>query len=164
VGALTLLPRHLEARLVSIPTSAAEPGDNTGFTEGHPIRLQLWKATTGEIIPLEAEIIRGSSSFRKNESLLATLQKYAITATSLGEASATSVYPNPTTGKVTILVSGRATGGMEVSVLNPAGQTVLTRRWQASQGEVDLSGNAPGIYTIRVKHDGGCLTQRITLK
>jgi hypothetical protein len=164
VGALTLLPRHLEARLVSIPASAAEPGDNTGFTEGHPIRLQLWKAATGEITPLEAEIIRGSSSFRKNESLLATLQKYSVTATSLEEMSAMSVYPNPSTGKVTIRVTGRETGVMEVSVLNPAGQTVLTRRWPASQGEVNLSGNTPGIYTIRVKHDGGCLTQRITLK
>lgn len=164
VGALTLLPRHLEARLVSIPASAAEPGDNTGFTEGHPIRLQLWKAATGEITPLEAEIIRGSSSFRKNESLLATLQKYSVTATSLEEMSAMSIYPNPSTGKVTIRVTGRESGVMEVSVLNGAGQTVLTRRLPAPQGEVDLSGNAHGIYTIRVKSEGGCLTQRISLK
>lgn len=164
VGAVTLLPRHLDARLVSIPASAADRGDNPGFTEGNPILLQLWKASTGELLTLEPEIIKGSSSFRKNESLFASLEKYAMTPAILPGQETLRLYPNPTSGKITITTSGGGETRTEVLVMNPAGQKVLDTVLKTNPGEIDLSGNAPGLYYVRVTCGHNSLTEKITLR
>ncbi len=164
VGAVTVLPRHLDARLISIPASAADRGDNRGFTEGRPILLQLWKASTGELLTLEPDIIKGSTSFRKNESLFASLEKYAMTPAILPGQETLRLYPNPTSGKITITTSGGAEARREVLVMNPAGQRVLDTILESNVGEIDLSGNAPGLYYIRVTSGDHSLTEKITLR
>lgn len=164
VGALTLLPRHLEARLISIPASAADRNNNPGFTEGNPIRLQLWKASTNEVMPLEPEIIKGPSSFRKNESLFASLEKYAVTGTPLPGTMAVRIFPNPTSGKMTISLPATLSGDTEVCVMNPAGQRVLLTRMNGIRGEIDLSGQAPGLYSVRVSNEAGTFMEKITLR
>lgn len=164
VGAVTLLPRHFNARLVSIPASAADRGDNQGFTEGNPIHLQLWKASTGALLTLDPEVIKGSTSFRKNESLFASLEKYAITPAILPGQETLRLYPNPTSGKITITTSGGVGTKTEVLVMNPAGQRVLDTILETNPGEIDLSGNAPGLYYIRVTSGHNSLTEKITLR
>lgn len=164
VGALTLLPRHLENRLASIPASAADRDDNPGFTEGNPILIRLWKASTGEVIPLEPEIIKGGSSFRKNESLFASLEKYAATGTPLPGTIGLRIYPNPTSGKLTIALPTTGTGEAEVCVMNPAGQRILLTRIRDIRGEIDLSGQAPGLYSVRVSTPTGTFMEKITLR
>ena len=164
VGALTLLPRHLEARLISIPASAADRNNNPGFTEGNPVLIRLWKASTGEVMPLEPEIIKGSSSFRKNESLFASLEKYAVTGTPLPGTMAVRIFPNPTSGKMTISLPATLSGDTEVCVMNPAGQRVLLTRMNGIRGEIDLSGQAPGLYSVRVSNEAGTFMEKITLR
>ncbi|WP_239691978.1 T9SS type A sorting domain-containing protein [Hymenobacter coccineus] len=52
-------------------------------------------------------------------------------------------------------------GLTEIQVLNALGQTVLRRPGSGASAELDLSGLAPGIYTVRALGTGGVLASSV---
>ncbi|MEQ1733564.1 MAG: T9SS type A sorting domain-containing protein [Bacteroidia bacterium] len=59
----------------------------------------------------------------------------------------TTVYPNPSTGSITL--TSNATTTQTISIINNIGQTVYTGIMSATQ-EVDMGSFASGIYTIQI--------------
>lgn len=164
VGAITLTPGHLGARMASIPASATDHSGTRGFTPGNTVVIKLWKASTGEVKSLEPDVLKGSLTFRRNESLFASLEKYAMTPASHTGNQGVHLYPNPTSGKMLISFGDAANGKTLVSVTNPAGQRLLDTTLESTPGEIDLSGNAPGLYTIRITSKTNTTTQKIILR
>ena len=167
VGAVTLITRHLSARLVSIPVSAADKSGIAGFNDGHPISLKLWKASTGEIVVLEPDILQGSSVFRKNESTFASLAKYGTTGSGRIEkerAEKFTLYPNPTAGKFYLTTTGTTLQGVTLQLLNGAGQLLREELMEERTVEVDLTGCARGVYYLKIKGEDETQVKKIVLQ
>ena len=84
---------------------------------------------------------------------------YSLTGINESEASI-KVYPNPTSGNITI----EAVGMMEVSVYNTLGQCVLQKEVSGELTTVNLQQVSEGLYLLRVKTEEGVISRRITLK
>ena len=76
------------------------------------------------------------------------------------------IYPNPTAGRFVFELAPSVISSVsEISMLNSTGQCVYTRNDNFSDKMIiDLSGNAPGIYNIKVvSADGTFATYKIVL-
>lgn len=73
-----------------------------------------------------------------------------------------TTYPSPTTGLVQIRSEKAAS--MTVEVFNTLGKVVATTSFNGTATTLDLTGNAAGIYTVRVSDGTNYNVQRITLK
>jgi len=167
VGAATLMTRNLENSTISIPVTSLDNMGGKGFTEGNPISLRVWKASTKTEYPAEPEIIKGSSTFVKHESTFISLEKFAITGLSEKPEPAEmgfKVYPNPTNGKVYVYCFGSSTSRKHISVLNVLGQKVLDKVMNVNPEVIDLSGKVLGVYYVRVTGDSISKTEKIILR
>ncbi|MCC6840031.1 MAG: T9SS type A sorting domain-containing protein [Flavobacteriales bacterium] len=73
-----------------------------------------------------------------------------------------TMYPSPTNGPVEIRVENPSK--MNVEVFNALGKLVQTASFNGTRTTLDLSGNAAGMYTVRVSDGARTNTQRIALK
>jgi hypothetical protein len=87
-----------------------------------------------------------------------------VTATAQPLAgSSLNLFPNPTAdGKLTLQLSGY-TKAVTLTVVDALGRVVLTKQIAAGQAEaqLDLSGSASGVYTLRAVTEGGTDVRRI---
>lgn len=83
----------------------------------------------------------------------------ASVVTSIEESAATSaLYPNPTTGKVTIeSTAARA----DIAVFDLFGKQLMAAELTGGRTELDLSGFAPGIYLVRLTDATGTSTLKV---
>ena len=90
-----------------------------------------------------------------------------VTATSSAALlRAVSVFPNPsTTGVFDLEIHGaNAKGNLEVLVTNTLGQQVYTGSARDNYtNRLDLSGLAPGLYHLRVRHGAETLTRQLAI-
>ncbi|MEM6769380.1 MAG: T9SS type A sorting domain-containing protein, partial [Bacteroidota bacterium] len=67
--------------------------------------------------------------------------------------SGVSVYPNPATSTLTVVLPAEGAGKRRVELVNAVGQTVLSL-WQAPNAtgnvELDVRNVAPGLFTVKV--------------
>lgn len=77
-------------------------------------------------------------------------------------ANSTIVYPNPTTGKFRIENSELSIENVEV--YDVYGKLITTVKVEDNNVELDLSGNASGVYFTRIFTDKGMITKRIVKK
>jgi hypothetical protein len=165
VGAVTLMPHHLSNQTASIVTSATDNQGMPGFVEGNPFVLKLWNAKKYQELILEPEIIKGTSAFIKNETTVASLEKYATTGLDglfASEQPEIDCYPNPFSDENTIEINLFNETEVHLEVLNHLGQQVKTliNGEQFDRGVHRLKWDGtnagrrhvtPGIYLIRMK-------------
>lgn len=84
------------------------------------------------------------------------------------DGGAIAVYPNPTTDVINVGMEGFNGNAFSIKIMNLNGQTVLSREVQAfgqlQVEEFDLSGQAVGVYFVRVVGEGVSKTSKIVLK
>jgi subtilisin-like proprotein convertase family protein len=75
------------------------------------------------------------------------------------------MFPNPTTGEVTLTVAGFHTG-VTVQVLDGAGRVVWTEQNVALEGNtvLDLSGLSSGTYNVMLSDERGVSVQRLAIQ
>jgi hypothetical protein len=177
VGAVTLMPHHLKNQSVSIAASASDKQGMPGFAEGNQFSLKLWKSENNRKFALEPEIIKGTSTFTKHETTVASLEKYATTGLDGLPGSATTeinCYPNPFSDEVTIEINLQEDAQVQVEVLNQLGQRVkiITTKQHFTSGVHKLLWNgrnasyglvSPGIYHLRIEIDDIVIHRKIIL-
>jgi hypothetical protein len=165
VGAVTLMPHHLHSQTVSIVASATDNQGIPGFVAGNPFVLKLWNIKNHQELKLEPEIVKGTSIFIRNETTIASLEKYAATGLEglfASEQPEINCYPNPFSDEITIEINLFKETEVQVEVLNQLGQLVkyINTGEQLNRGIHRLiwdgtnSGKgqaATGIYLIRMK-------------
>ena len=81
--------------------------------------------------------------------------------TSIGESMAKpELFPNPTTGKVTV----KAEGLERITVVNCLGQTLYQANADTSEATLDLAPFGKGIYFIMIQTDQNVVTQSIIVE
>lgn len=73
-----------------------------------------------------------------------------------------TMYPNPTSGAFEVKVT--KAGNMTVEVFNILGALVQTSQFNGTTTQLDLTGQAAGVYTVRVGDGTNFNVQRVTLK
>ncbi len=73
-----------------------------------------------------------------------------------------SIYPNPTSGQMTICLPGAT--GFEYNVLNSLGQVVLQGYSNGEIQPLDLSSYAKGVYLIRINVEEKLLNSKVVVK
>ncbi|MGE0021312.1 MAG: S8 family serine peptidase [Draconibacterium sp.] len=167
VGAITLMPYHLKKQAVAIIASATDNQGMPGFIEGGEFSLKLWSSQNNREYNLEPEIVKGSSTFTKHETTIASLEKYTTGLEGITglNSSGINCYPNPFSNEVTIEINLATETQVEVEVLNQVGQRVkfITTKQLLPEGIHKLSWNghnannqevSPGVYHVRVNTDG----------
>ncbi|MDX8339276.1 M6 family metalloprotease domain-containing protein [Draconibacterium sp. IB214405] len=161
VGAVTLLPKHFEKNLVSIPASAADGSWMVGFTEGNNYSFRLWQAEQYREVSIHPDLIKGEPSFTKNESAILSMELLAMDVNELTEITAVRCYPNPFDEEITVNVQLAADAKVEMQVMNQTGQVVnrLVERQVFPHGSHNLiwggkndggQSVSSGIYYLRI--------------
>jgi hypothetical protein len=81
-------------------------------------------------------------------------------------ASEVSVYPNPSTGIITLTGTLRNPGNVEIRITGMLGNTVFVKDLKNASGiqeAIDLSGIAPGVYTITLSGTEGVINSKFIL-
>ena len=72
-----------------------------------------------------------------------------------------NLFPNPTSGKFTLLLEGEGSDDINISFLNVLGQVLRTQKVDFGAGflqqEFDLSDFVNGVYLMEVQIDNHCL-------
>ncbi len=164
VGAVTVMPHHLQYQSVSIVASATDYQGMAGFGEGNPIILKLWDSQNNKEFVLEPEYVKGTSSFIKHETTFASLEKYEVTGLSeIPDLNIAQIncYPNPFSDEVTVEINLAKESEVSLEVLNQLGQrekyistkTFLNSGLHKLNWDGRNENNAtvsPGIYHLRV--------------
>ncbi len=75
------------------------------------------------------------------------------------------VYPNPTSGNLTVGIQNRQTGVSEIRVYSITGQLILEKTdLRDNNTVIDLSGHDPGIYLVKITTGQNQQTHRVVLK
>ncbi len=97
-----------------------------------------------ETIPQLTATVAGSS----------TVQCFSVGVNEEERVQDLVMYPNPTNGVVRLSL-GTDTGSTFVTITDAMGRSVLTRSFNASSGlSLDLTGHAPGVYTVAATQGG----------
>ena len=83
--------------------------------------------------------------------------------TEIEEAATITLYPNPTDGVFNILF-GNEEGEKIVTITDVSGKIIYTNNFDDNSAEIDLSGNAQGVYFVRVTSNNSSVVQQIILK
>jgi hypothetical protein len=70
------------------------------------------------------------------------------------------LYPNPTTGILRISAREKIS---EVEVINSAGISIKGISCNSGEVTIDLSGNVPGLYLVRIKTGSGVVCRKVNL-
>ncbi|WP_347841446.1 leucine-rich repeat protein [uncultured Draconibacterium sp.] len=161
VGAVTLLPEHLEKQVVALSASSSDGSGMTGFNEGNTYNFRLWQAGVQHEINIEPELVAGEPVFIKHESALLSMNLLEMGANELAEMVAVNCYPNPFNDAVALSIDLASDSKVEVLVMNQMGQCIhrLCEEQQMSRGNHKLqwTGTADGggsvssgIYYLRI--------------
>lgn len=92
--------------------------------------------------------------FDNNPPILTNNTQLTVEQLSVGEENETatvSVYPNPASDKLFVQLT--QTQNALVELVNMEGRSILYRTVMSQSNEIDLSGIAPGVYTLRIHTD-----------
>jgi hypothetical protein len=141
-----------------------------GFAENETLSFAVYKAETG----LERELqVAFDMSFGHNNGTFASngisrIVKVGAGATGInvaGENQAISIYPNPSSGQVSISGLGAA---CRIEVINTEGQLLRTADKNNLDGnqmmKVDLSGCAAGMLYLRIYKDDEVISRKLILQ
>jgi hypothetical protein len=78
--------------------------------------------------------------------------------------SALSVFPNPTTGQVTLNVGAANPADGILNIYNALGQRVLSSVLQQQQTQLDVTGLGNGIYTLEWRNAETSVQQKLVLQ
>ena len=124
----------------------------------HPYEILNLETATTYVAQVTAHCTNGVWSEPSNQ--------ITFTTSTVGvenyELEQTNIYPNPTTGKFRIENSELRIENVEV--YDVYGKLIKMVKVEGNSAELDLSGNASGVYFTRIITDKGVVTRRIVKK
>ncbi|KAF0237180.1 MAG: alkaline [Prolixibacteraceae bacterium] len=175
VGATKVTQGNITSQTISVVASSKDNQGMPGFTEGNPFTLKYWDSAQNTEIVLYPEILAGQATFNRNESTVASLEKYAVTGVPVVAniiENEIRCYPNPFNDRVNIEINLRKDSQVQVEIMNQLGQRVnviLTKKLLNS-GMNNLSWDgrnanmqqvSKGIYHVLISVDGELVNRKV---
>jgi hypothetical protein len=170
VGAATIGTDQLSAGCISIPASCNDeaPDKVNGFTEGHPVTLQLYRENQTYL--LNQTKLGGTESFEKNGSLFVKVTASDLPTNQINAAyDQLRCYPNPFADQMTIEIRLTEPKNLEVNIYNLSGKLIRNLyKGQAGRSESLIwdgnNGNGAKVIsgTYLLKANG--MTEKIVFK
>jgi hypothetical protein len=87
-----------------------------------------------------------------------------IGVTTVAETSAEhiQIYPNPTSGKITI--RGEHLNGAELTIMNLLGKQIIKQKMEGNKDILDLREHPKGIYFMKIELNKTRFTKKIIVK
>jgi hypothetical protein len=163
-----VVPEGLEIRVGTAPNPGAMT--TTIFNNRALNNAAFTLRTTDPIrVPTDGQYYVGFHVVSNPGAFILALDDITITAgvtTSVNKAlsQAIDAYPNPTTGLLSLNLSGTNARKMSATVVNMVGQTVYSRSLSGKQAQLDLSQLAAGVYMLKLELDGETAVKRISIQ
>ena len=151
VGTLKLTENHLVQNSASLVASFSTDDQNkTGFKSGNRIQIYTWNQASGNESEVQSEPVSGQLNYEKNASVWTKL-KSATTGVKTGIEDLVSIdlFPNPSTGKVTVRFSTVPDAGSRIDILDISGRKIATRQITGTSEEFNLFQQPKGIYLVK---------------
>ncbi|MFP4470397.1 MAG: T9SS type A sorting domain-containing protein, partial [Bacteroidales bacterium] len=143
-----------------------------GFVDGEAVSFRVYRASVNQ--EFELSVSYGNSTVEQgtwSEGATTVIENLDYTTTSLGRelnAARLNVYPNPTSGQITLEFTGEASPDGYILIANANGQVVLEQeisRMQAgSKVQIDLSTMPRGVYYLRLVSSTMTSVEKIILE
>ena len=159
---------------VSIPVSAGDGIGSMGFTEGHLITIKVWDSLKDAEQTIQPEVIKGSITFLKHESLFASLDsnRKSYRGSLQPEALRAVCFPNPFKDVITIKATLEMTADVSIEVLNQTGQVVrqVMRKTRLKEGTHNFKWDGKndqgqpvvsGVYYLKLSDKNKSLTFKV---
>ncbi|WP_167618974.1 S8 family peptidase [Maribellus sediminis] len=175
VGAATLTQSNLNTKIISLIASANDNEEINGFMEGNPFTLKLWNLQQNKEYALEYELIKGTSTFTRNESAIVRLNKIVTSDKEMNAdkyITEIAYYPNPFSNEISIEINLKRQSEVNVEVFDQFGQQIqmIASNKFLSFGKHKLSWDgknttnqtvSPGVYYLRVRINNLNFTYKI---
>jgi hypothetical protein len=165
-------PSQINLSVSAQPATSSSNCDGTGTSNvsgGTPPYAYVWSPASSETTPTASSLCSGPCNFCVTDDNGCTVCQLFQVGNSVGinevtDGGAISVYPNPSSGKVTLEAAFEEPVAIEVMVTNIFGETVYaeTRAKAADFNfSMDISQLAQGVYFVAVKTPSGISVRRI---
>jgi len=135
-----------------------------GLAAGERMIFKIYRPSNGYTYELDVtyseEMPNSDGLFEVHGMSMIVDLKVGSTSISDGQLSSVAIYPNPTTGLLTIT---GIDGQFDVTVTNVQGQQIL-RSAVAGQATLDLSNQPKGIYFVRLTSDNSSRIEKVVIK
>lgn len=147
---------------INLPTEWVwQFGDGGGSIAQNPVKTYTTNNATGYNVCLTAKNAFGSSA--------QVCKLVSITGVGIDEPEFSqhlSMFPNPTNGKVTIMVDGNVSSDMTVTVYNILGEVVKEPTFYkagTTQMEINMSNVLNGLYLVKIASQNGTAVKQLTV-
>jgi PKD repeat protein len=147
---------------INLPTEWVwQFGDGGGSIAQNPVKTYTANNATGYNVCLTAKNAFGSSA--------QVCKIVSITGVGIDEPEFSqhlSMFPNPTNGKVTIMVDGNVSSDMTVTVYNILGEVVKEPTFYkagTTQMEIIMSNVLNGLYLVKIASQNGTAVKQLTV-
>ncbi len=145
---------------INLPYEAAdEPGSN-GFVV-YRIKPKAG-VTFGDVMAAQAGIYFDFNDPVMTNIVTTTVQETAGVAKNT--INSFTVYPNPASDSVNLILADTAAGSFDVTVTDLLGKTVLQNSFAGNEGSLTVSSLTAGVYLITIKADGKQSTKKLIVK
>ena len=151
VGTLKITNSNLNigsASLIASSTTSSQLKD--GFKDGTSVQLYVWNEMSGLESKVEVVAIKGSLNYNKNSSILVKMKSLTTSvATQNAGMIQAEVYPNPSQGRFIVRFSELPESGSRIDILDLSGRKVASRLITGISEELNLDGQAAGLYLVK---------------
>ncbi len=152
VSAVTSASILCAGNSASLTASGATTYSWTGIGAGASIVVSPTTTTTYTVEGIDANGCMDTTSF------VQVVSPCTGIANVLANSNGINIYPNPTTGLITLVISD-VTTTTELEVFDAIGKIVLSQTISDSQTQINIAELANGIYSYRVKNANGYVAQ-----
>jgi hypothetical protein len=151
------------ASLIAASSSSDKMPD--GFKDGNTIELKAWNHLTGDELIVEGEIINGQMKYEKNASVLLSLKSLSTSTTtkSIENLAEIDIFPNPSTGRITVRLSQIPENKGSIEILDVSGRAVASRIFSGLSEEFNLEKQPQGMYFIKSTFGSIITTQKLII-
>lgn len=148
VGTLKITENHLNTGTACLVASSADDKNLDGFKSGNKIQVYSWNQVTGDETEVQTEVVKGQLSYEINGSVMVKL-KSAQAVVAIDETVKIDVFPNPSSGRVTVRFSEMPDAGSKIEITDVAGRIISSRIISDASEEFNLDQQSGGLYLVK---------------
>ncbi len=157
--------------VISLTTSGVTSGTWYRSTSSSSVLLVSGSGTTGRVygvapgtanVYYTASNTCGTATSSYSVSVTAGRSENGSVVAEGTESNDIAVFPNPTSGIVTVQIPG--TGSSDINVTDMSGKVVVMQNTSTNKADLDLSSLSPGVYQIVVNNGVQVFTTKVVLK